>query len=41
MMMMSPVTISVPIKLILFVAMDGWGLLSKGLVMQYIDLAKS
>jgi len=41
MMMMSPVTISVPIKLILFVAMDGWTLLSKGLVMQYIDLAKS
>lgn len=40
MMMMSPVTISVPIKLILFVAMDGWGLLSKGLVMQYIELAK-
>lgn len=41
MMMMSPVTISVPIKLILFVAMDGWTLLSKGLIMQYIDLAKS
>ena len=40
MMMMSPVTISVPIKLVLFVAMDGWSLLSKGLVMQYIDLAK-
>jgi type III secretion system export apparatus protein len=40
MMMMSPVTISVPIKLILFVAMDGWGLLTKGLVMQYIELAK-
>jgi len=41
MMMMSPVTISVPIKLILFVAMDGWSLLTKGLVMQYIELAKS
>ena len=41
MMMMSPVTISVPIKLILFVAMDGWGMLSKGVVMQYIELAKS
>lgn len=40
MMMMSPVTISVPIKLILFVGMDGWGLLTKGLVMQYIELAK-
>lgn len=30
MMMMSPVTISTPIKLILFVAMDGWTMLSKG-----------
>ncbi|EDS3841747.1 EscR/YscR/HrcR family type III secretion system export apparatus protein [Citrobacter portucalensis] len=40
MMMMSPVTISTPIKLMLFVAMDGWTLLSKGLIMQYIDLAK-
>ena len=41
MMMMSPVTISVPIKLILFVAMDGWTLLTKGLILQYIDLAKA
>ena len=40
MMMMSPVTISTPIKLVLFVALDGWTLLSKGLVMQYLDLAK-
>lgn len=40
MMMMSPVTISTPIKLILFVAFDGWTLLSQGLVMQYIELAK-
>ncbi|NDL61519.1 EscR/YscR/HrcR family type III secretion system export apparatus protein [Acerihabitans arboris] len=39
MMMMSPITISVPIKLILFVVLDGWTLLSKGLIMQYIDLA--
>lgn len=39
MMMMSPVTISLPIKLVLFVALDGWTLLSKGLVMQYLDLA--
>jgi type III secretion apparatus YscR/HrcR family protein len=39
MMMMSPVTISVPIKLVLFVALDGWTLLSKGLVLQYLDLA--
>jgi type III secretion protein R len=38
MMMMSPVTISVPIKLVLFVVLDGWTLLSKGLVMQYLDL---
>ncbi|MGG5041195.1 EscR/YscR/HrcR family type III secretion system export apparatus protein, partial [Escherichia coli] len=38
MMMMSPVTISTPVKLILFVAMDGWTLLSRGLVMQYMDL---
>lgn len=40
MMMMSPVAISVPIKLILFVAMDGWTLICKGLVMQYLDLMK-
>lgn len=39
MMMMSPITISTPIKLILFVAMDGWTLLSKGLISQYIELA--
>jgi type III secretion system export apparatus protein len=35
MMMMSPVTISIPIKLLLFVAMDGWTLLSRGLIEQY------
>ncbi|PRP70983.1 EscR/YscR/HrcR family type III secretion system export apparatus protein [Chromobacterium amazonense] len=40
MMMMSPVTISTPVKLVLFVALDGWTLLSKGLVLQYLDLAK-
>jgi type III secretion apparatus YscR/HrcR family protein len=40
MMMMSPVTISVPIKLILFVAMDGWTLICKGLIAQYLDLMK-
>lgn len=39
MMMMSPVIISVPIKLVLFVALDGWALLSTGLVRQYLDLA--
>ena len=38
MMMMSPVVISVPIKLILFVALDGWSLLSQGLILQYINL---
>ncbi|QUG77846.1 EscR/YscR/HrcR family type III secretion system export apparatus protein [Erwinia sp. E602] len=38
MMMMSPVTISIPIKLILFVAMNGWTLLTKGLISQYSDL---
>ncbi|MCZ9158201.1 EscR/YscR/HrcR family type III secretion system export apparatus protein [Escherichia albertii] len=39
MMMMSPVTISTPIKLILFVAMDGWTMFSKGLILQYFDLS--
>lgn len=39
MMMMSPITISVPIKLLLFVAMDGWSLISKGLIEQYLSLA--
>jgi type III secretion protein R len=38
MMMMSPVVISVPVKLILFVALDGWSVLSQGLILQYIDL---
>jgi len=38
MMMMSPVTISAPIKLILFVAIDGWTLLSEGLIRQYLDM---
>ncbi|CRL63848.1 EscR/YscR/HrcR family type III secretion system export apparatus protein [Proteus penneri] len=38
MMMMSPITLSVPLKLILFIAMDGWTLLSKGLINQYLDL---
>ena len=38
MMMMSPVTISIPIKLILFVTMNGWSLLTKGLIAQYTDL---
>ena len=38
MMMMSPVTVSAPIKLILFVVMDGWSMISQGLVRQYIDV---
>ncbi|EHG5995781.1 TPA: EscR/YscR/HrcR family type III secretion system export apparatus protein [Escherichia fergusonii] len=41
MMMMSPITISTPVKLILFVALDGWTLLSKGLVLQYLDLTST
>ena len=41
MMMMSPVTISIPIKLILFISMNGWGLLTKGLISQYADLMSS
>lgn len=40
MMMMSPVTISTPIKLILFVAMDGWSMLAKGMIGQYISLPR-
>ena len=35
MMMVSPVTISLPFKLFLFVAVDGWSRLIKGLVMTY------
>lgn len=38
MMMMSPVTVSAPIKLVLFVMLDGWAMLSTGLVKQYIDV---
>lgn len=41
MMMMSPITISIPIKLILFVAMNGWSLLTKGLITQYSELMNS
>lgn len=35
MMMVSPATISLPIKLILFAASDGWLLLTKGLIVGY------
>ncbi|ENA4997028.1 EscR/YscR/HrcR family type III secretion system export apparatus protein [Escherichia albertii] len=41
MMMMSPVTISLPIKLVLFVAIDGWSKVATGIVMQYAELWKS
>ncbi len=36
MMMMSPVTISLPLKLFLFVAVDGWTRLVQGLVLTYV-----
>ncbi|MFN8548419.1 MAG: type III secretion system export apparatus subunit SctR [Candidatus Eisenbacteria bacterium] len=36
MMMLSPTTISLPFKLLLFVLIDGWTLVIKGLVMDYI-----
>jgi len=39
MMMMSPITISVPIKLLLFVVIDGWSIISKGLIEQYLFIA--
>lgn len=35
MMMMSPMTISLPLKLLLFVAIDGWTRLIQGLVLGY------
>ena len=35
MMMLAPTTISLPFKLLLFVLVDGWHLLTKGLVMGY------
>lgn len=36
MQMLSPTTISLPFKLLLFVAIDGWYLITKGLIMGYI-----
>ena len=36
MQMLSPTTISLPFKLLLFVVIDGWYLITKGLVMGYI-----
>lgn len=35
MMMVSPITISLPLKLFLFVAVDGWSKLLQGLVLSY------
>ena len=35
MQMLSPTTISLPFKILLFVLVDGWYLLSKGLVLGY------
>lgn len=37
MMMVSPVTISLPFKLLLFVMVDGWTLLIQGLVRTYLN----
>ena len=34
--MLSPTTISMPFKLLLFVAVDGWYLLARALVMGYV-----
>lgn len=39
MMMMSPVTLSVPVKLLLFVVLDGWTLVSKSLIEQYLSIS--
>ena len=36
MMMVAPVTISLPFKLLLFVMVDGWTLLVHGLVQSYM-----
>ena len=36
MQMLSPTTISMPFKLLLFVLVDGWYLIAKGLVIGYI-----
>jgi type III secretion protein R len=35
MQMMSPSQVSLPFKLLLFVAIDGWGLLAQTLVTEY------
>lgn len=38
MMMVSPMVISLPFKLLLFVAVDGWSRLTHGLVMSYVGI---
>jgi flagellar biosynthetic protein FliP len=35
MMMLPPVMISLPLKLILFILVDGWGLLAKSLSLSF------
>ena len=35
MMMLSPMTISLPFKLLLFVFLDGWSRLVQGLILSY------
>jgi flagellar biosynthetic protein FliP len=35
MMMLPPVMISLPFKLILFILVDGWGILSQGLSLSF------
>jgi type III secretion protein R len=36
MMMVSPMVISLPFKLLLFVILDGWGKLIQGMVTSYL-----
>ena len=36
MFMVSPVTVSLPFKLLLFVLVDGWYLITKGLILGYV-----
>ncbi|GHT94516.1 hypothetical protein FACS1894116_08640 [Betaproteobacteria bacterium] len=38
MMMMSPVIVSLPFKLMLFVMIDGWGLLIGSLVQSFVPM---
>jgi type III secretion protein R len=36
MMMLSPTTISLPFKILLFILIDGWYLIARGLVLGYV-----